>query len=88
VGDEVTSVMLRRGEQTSVRLPPPCTLDYEWTHRVEGDAAAVAVTMTPALALVEAQHPGHATVLLEQRRPWENRPTPQVCHILEVTVTV
>jgi predicted secreted protein len=102
VGDEVTSVTLRRGERTSVRLPGLGTAGYRWTSEVEGDGAAVSVSLTTApaeevagrppgasvdeVAVVEARQAGHATVVLHQSRSWENGP-PHARRVLEVTVT-
>lgn len=103
MGDELTSVTLRRGERASVRLPGLGAVGYEWTHRVEGDTGAVEVSISTApaeeiagrppgtsvdeLAVLQARRPGRATVLLEQRRPWESKPNPQNRRVIEVTVT-
>ena len=102
MGDEVTPVTLHHGERTSVRLPGLGTAGYQWTSQVEGDAGVVAVSMTTAaaeeidgrgagasvddIAVLEARRPGRVTVVLEQRRSWEDKP-PHSRRILEVTVT-
>jgi predicted secreted protein len=102
VDDEATAVTLRPGERTTVRLPGLGTVGYRWTHRVEGDTDAVAVSLTTApreeingrppgasideLAVIEARHRGRATVTLEQRRSWETEPDPQDRRVLTVTV--
>lgn len=102
MADEPTPVTLRRGERTSVRLPGLGTAGYEWTHRVEGDTGAVEVSISTApaeeiagrppgtsideIATIHARGPGRATVILEQRRPWENKPAPQNRRVVEVTV--
>lgn len=95
-------VTLRVGERTTVRLPGLGTVGYGWTSHVTGSDDAVAVSVRPApreeidgrppgasvdeMAVVEGRHPGHATVTLEQRRSWENKPQPQDRRVLEVTV--
>lgn len=102
VADESTSLTLQRGERRSVRLPGLGTAGYEWTHRVEGDAGAVEVSISTApaeeiagrppgtsideIAAIHARGPGRAIVILEQRRPWETKPAPQNRRVIEVTV--
>jgi len=103
VGEKLMPVTLRPGERTSVRLPGLGTAGYEWTHRTDGDAGAVEVSISTApaeeiagrppgtsideLATIQARRPGRATVILEQRRSWENKPDPQDRRVIEVTVT-
>ena len=93
-------VRLRVGERTTIRLPGLGTVGYRWTSHVSGDAVTVTVTPAPReeidgrppgvsvdeLAVIEAHRPGHATVTLEQRRSWENRPAPPDRRVIEVTV--
>jgi predicted secreted protein len=92
---------LRVGERTAVRLPGLGTAGYDWTIHVTGDAVAVSVDPAPReeidgrppgagvdeIAVIEGRHPGHATVTLEQRRPWENKPEPRDRRVFDVTVT-
>jgi predicted secreted protein len=103
VDDEATAVTLHPGERTTLRLPGRGTGGYRWTHRVEGDADAVAVSVSAApraeingrppgtsvdeLAVIEARRRGRATVILEQRRSWETTPAPQDRRVLAITVS-
>jgi predicted secreted protein len=94
---------LHLAERATIRLPGLSAGGYRWTHRIEGDADAVAVSVTPAprdeldgrppgaavdeLAEIVGRRPGRATVVLEQRRSWENKPEPQDQRVVSVTVT-
>lgn len=94
-------VRLRVGERTTIRLPGLGTVGYRWTSHVSGDAVTASVTPAPReeiegrppgvsvdeIAVIEARRPGRATVTLEQRRSWENKPEPQDRRVVEVTVT-
>ncbi|MFI6073224.1 protease inhibitor I42 family protein [Actinoplanes sp. NPDC051343] len=94
-------VTLRVGERATVRLPGLGTVGYRWASDVSGDAVAVSVRPAPReeidgrppgasvdeIAVIEGRHPGRATVTLEQRRSWENRPQPQDQQVIEVIVT-
>ena len=103
VDDETTALTLRPGERTTLRLPGLGTVGYRWTWHVEGDPDAVTVSVRPAppdeidgrppgasvdeLAVIEARHRGRSTVILEQRRSWENLPAPQDRRVLTITVS-
>jgi predicted secreted protein len=94
-------VTLRVGERTTVRLPGLGTAGYDWTFHVTGDAVAVSVGPAPReevdgrppgasadeIAVIEGRHPGRATVTLEQRRSWEDKPEPRDRRVVDVTVT-
>jgi predicted secreted protein len=98
--DDHERVTLRVGERSTIRLPGLGTVGYRWTSHVSGDAVTVSISPAPRaeidgrppgasvdeIAVIEARQPGRATVTLEQRRSWENRPQPQDRRVLEVTV--
>ncbi|MDH6126502.1 protease inhibitor I42 family protein [Kitasatospora sp. GP82] len=101
MSEQSTAIRLRTGERYVVRLPGRGTAGYTWTSRVEGDSNALAVSVTTApaseiagrpigasvdeLAVLDALHPGRATVHLEQRRVWEQKP-PLDHRVLDITV--
>ncbi|MBO3745268.1 protease inhibitor I42 family protein [Streptosporangiaceae bacterium NEAU-GS5] len=78
---------LRPGEHHEIRLPGRGAAGYVWSSHVGGDADVVAVSLHAApfpadwppqaghsadeIATIEALKPGQATLVLEQRRPWE-----------------
>lgn len=94
-------VTLEVGERSSIRLPGLGTVGYRWTSHVSGDAVTVSVAPAPReeidgrppgasvdeIAVIEARHPGRATVTLEQRRSWESKPQPQDRRVIQVTVS-
>lgn len=96
-------ITLRPGTQTTIRLPSHATAGYRWSATVTGAADAITVTVSAAppeesdahppgaavdeQAVIVAHHPGHATVTLEQRRPWETHPAPDDRRVVEVFVT-
>jgi len=102
LSDEVRSVTLRPGERATVRLPGLGTVGYQWTSRMDGDSGAVQVSISTApaeeiagsppgvsvdeIAVIEGRRPGRTTVILEQRRAWENKPEPRDRRIIDVVV--
>ena|SRR5689334_14142629 len=101
--DEFGTLKLRPGERAEVRLPGLGTAGYRWTARVEGDPDVVDVSVVTApaeevagqppgvsvdeVATLEALRPGQATVYLELRRSWENKPRSQDERVIEVVVS-
>jgi predicted secreted protein len=80
-------VTLKVGERSTIRLPGLGTVGYRWTSHVSGDAVTVSVSPAPReeiegrppgasvdeIAVIDARHPGEATVTLEQSRSWETK---------------
>jgi predicted secreted protein len=91
-------VELRVGEKTTIRLPGLGLSGYRWTAEVSGDAVTVSLRPAPRpphppgasaeeILEIEARRPGRATVLVEQRRSWENAPDAHDRRVVEVTVS-
>lgn len=85
------TLTLAVGERRAIPLRALATAGYQWSQSVGGpDPAAIAVEIrrgelpagtppgrsAPEEAMVQGLHPGHATVRLEQRRPWEQDTPP------------
>jgi predicted secreted protein len=90
-------VELRVGEKTTIRLPGLATSGYRWTAHASGDAVTVSTRpadpgrRTPGanadeIVEIEGRRPGRATVTLEPRRSWEDRPEPYDRRVLDITV--
>ncbi len=94
-------LVLRVGEEHALRLPGLAGAGYRWTSEVDGDAGAVAVSVTLApqppagagsmtsrdeIATIRGRRPGHARVRLAPRRSWE--PAASTSGAREVAITV
>ncbi|QEV16596.1 protease inhibitor I42 family protein [Streptomyces alboniger] len=95
-------ITLTPGERREIRLPALGTAGFTWTWRLDGDTDSVAIAQgrPPAgelhdsppgasadiLFTLTALRPGHATLQLDHRRPWEQDTPPKERRCYEITV--